>query len=125
MGAAVSLSGRPALALFISASAIECRFLLSLIPRTFCVHLVHPAHFLHLSSINREIAPRKMDSLHALQNYINTFSFHELGAANSFYVPLIGTSISLVHNRGAMNFWVDVFYFSKYYEMLDTVLLVL
>jgi len=133
-----------------------------------------------------------MDSLYALQNYINTFSFHELDAANSFYVPLTGTFIylavifglkqvvqrpmklhlvtaihnlflcllslamavgiiynlipiyqssdlltaycgkagpiepgSIVHDRGAMNFWCAVFYFSKYYEMLDTVLLVL
>jgi len=33
-----------------------------------------------------------------------------------------GTS---VHDRGAMNFWCCVFYLSKYYEMLDTVILVL
>jgi len=133
-----------------------------------------------------------MESLHSLQNYINHFNFQELDGANSFYVPLIGTSIylavifalrevvqrpmqlklvtaihnlflcllslamaagvlynlipiyhsgglltaycgkagpiepgSIVHDRGAMNFWCCVFYFSKYYEMLDTVLIVL
>lgn len=134
-----------------------------------------------------------MDSLYALQDFINNFNFQELPPAlNSFYLPLFGsltylavifglqtvvkrpmrlvlvTAIhnlflcllslamtlgilynlypiyksggllmaycghtgpiapgAIVHDRGAMNFWCFVFYFSKYYEMLDTVLLVL
>jgi len=32
---------------------------------------------------------------------------------------------TIMHDRGPMNFWCFVFYFSKYYEMMDTILLVL
>merc|ERR1711939_667594 len=62
-------------------------------------HFAFISFIRHISFISHPLIAKslleKMDSLYALQNYINTFSFHELGAANSFYVPLIGTSIYL------------------------------